>query len=158
MTLKQLKLTNNEEVVCEFVESLQEEGCMIVKKVLRILAADDFDENIRYYSFRPWNSFQDNLDEISVLNLSHIITETVPSQALKKHYVGAWKELAATAEVKRELNFDELMVEGSGMDEDEIMELIDRKLKEKEKGVLVEVDSDSPNIIHFNFNPTDTKH
>lgn len=156
MNLKQLKLTNNEEVVCEIVETLEDQGCIIVKKVLRILAADDFEENIRYYSFRPWNSFQDNIDEISVLNLSHIITETVPSKALKLHYVGAWKELAATAEIKRELNIDELLVEGAGLDDDQIADLVERKLREREKGMKVEVDSDSPNIIHFN--PTDTKH
>lgn len=156
MNLKQLKLTNNEEVVCEIVETLEDQGCIVVKKVLRILAADDFEDNIRYYSFRPWNSFQDNVDEISVLNLSHIITETIPSKALKLHYVGAWKELAAQAEVKKELNIDELLVEGAGLDDDEVADLIERKLKEKEAGVSIQYDSDEPNIIHFK--PTDTKH
>ena len=64
MNLKQLKLTNNEEIICEVLEQNDDHGDLIVRKILRVVTQDDFDQNIRYYSFRPWVSFQDDATDI----------------------------------------------------------------------------------------------
>ena len=78
MNLKQFKMTNNDEIICEVVEdaNTQEDGAIIVRKALRILTSEDYENNIRYYSFKPLISFQDAFDELVVMNVGHIILET----------------------------------------------------------------------------------
>lgn len=159
MTIKQLKLTNNEEVVCEVMEHHEETDELVVRKILRVICADDYDQNIRYYSFRPWNSFQDDADAISVLNGGHIITETNPSNVLKVHWMGAWKEIEQSAELKRELGLDEIINEANELEDEDLAEFIEQKLREKEfqEKQSYEVDSATPNLIHFKPK-TDTFH
>lgn len=162
MNLKQLKLTNNEEIICEVLEQNDDHGDLIVRKILRVVTQDDFDQNIRYYSFRPWVSFQDDIEELSVLNTGHIITETAPSNILISHWNGAWKEIAETNIAKRELNLDQILAENPDFDEDDIHELILEKIAEAEteneemRLGQFSADSSATNVIHFK--PTDTKH
>ena len=160
MNLKQFKLTNDDEIICDVIDmSRIEEGEIVVRNVLKIISADDFENNVRYFSFRPLMSFQDDIDQLTVLNIGHIITETLPSKKLISHYTGAMTEIEKHVQLKGELNLDELMVEGSDMDDEEIAEYIQSKMdeyREENKRKTYEVDSASPNIIHFN--PSNTKH
>ena len=160
MNLKQFKLTNDDEIICDVIDmSRIEEGEIVVRNVLKIISADDFENNVRYFSFRPLMSFQDDIDQLTVLNIGHIITETLPSKKLVRHYSGAMNEIEKHVKLKGELNLDELMVEGSDMDEEDLADYLQAKideLKEENKKKTFEVDSASPNIIHFN--PSKTKH
>ena len=160
MNLKQFKLTNDDEIICDVIDmSRIEEGEIVVRNVLKIISADDFENNVRYFSFRPLMSFQDDVDQLTVLNIGHIITETLPSKKLIRHYTGAMDEIEKHVQLKGELNLDELMVEGSDMDDEEIADYIQSKMdeyREENKKKMYEVDSASPNIIHFN--PSTTKH
>ena len=78
MNLRQFKLVNNDELICELVQYSDDESEILVRKVLKIIAADDFENNVRYYSFKPWISFQDEIDELSVIQSMHVLTEVVP--------------------------------------------------------------------------------
>jgi len=55
MTIKQFKLTNNEEVICEVVEwdTNDEVGDILVKKALRIIGVEDYQKGWRFFAFRP---------------------------------------------------------------------------------------------------------
>jgi len=154
MNLKQFKLTNNDEIICEVVEDT--EAGLVIRKALRVISADDFEDNIRFYQFRPWISFQDNFDELCVLNIGHIIGETVPSKTLVVHFANAVNEVEASQEMKKEFNLDELINEMEELSDEEIRELVNQKVREKEYKQKFEQDSAQPNIIHFK--PTDTKH
>ena len=161
MNLKQFKLTNDDEIICEVVDHKDnnEEHAIVIRKALKINSAEDFENNIRYYSFRPWVSFQDDPSELSVLNVGHIIGESLPSNTLVLHYAAAVREVEIAKKNKKEFNLDEVFNEISDMDEDAVEEFLERKLGEittnKESQFMA--DSAQPNIIHFKP-PKDTMH
>lgn len=159
MNLKQFKLTNDDEIIAEIVEGPHEEsGDLVLRKVLKIQCAEDFEQNVRYYSFRPWMSFQDNTEELSVLNIGHIIGETLPSKSLVIQYAAAMKEVEKSAEDRTELDLDALIDELKDLSFEEMEALVEEKLRAKReaKDDPFMQDSSQPNIIHFR--PTDTKH
>ena len=153
MNLKQFKLTNDDEIICEVMEIEPESGEVIIRKALRIICAEDFDNSLRYYSFRPYMSFSDSFDEIIVLNSGHIISESSPSTKLMIHYNIALKEVQNTMDVTQDLDLDEISKAASGMDEDEFQEYMAEtiaKLKEEASTASEEMlDSGNPNIIQF---------
>lgn len=149
MNLKQFKLTNGDEIICEVVDDAAEEGSLIVRKALKINSAEDYENNVRYYSFRPLVSFQDNFDELVVVNVGHIISETLPSKTLVVHYSGAIKEVQRSQAGKAEFNLDEIIAEIDDMSEEEVHEYLRERIHEQ----YAEKHSDSSepnNIIHFN--------
>jgi len=154
MNLKQFKLTNNDEIICEVVDredASDDDDGIVVRKALRIITSEDFESSIRYYSFKPLVSFQDNIDELVVMNVGHIICETLPSKTLVIHYAKAIKEVEENETKKASLMLDDFIDEIEGMDQEELSDWIHNKMieltKEEEEG---SIDSDTPgNIIAF---------
>lgn len=159
MNLKQFKLTNNDEIICEVVDHTDsnedEDGSIVIRKALKIITSEDFESSIRYYSFKPLLSFQDKIDDLVVMNVGHIICESLPSNTLVVHYAKAIREVEKSESNKADLNLDEWMDEIEGLDEEELGYWVQDKLKEieeekdrKENGDMM--DSDTPgNIISF---------
>ena len=153
MNLRQFKLVNNDELICELVQYSDDETEILVRKVLRILAADDFDNNVRYYSFKPWISFQDQIDELAVINTMHVLTEVVPSDSLKKHYQTALSDIQNQEELsKKNVDLDSLLDATENLTEQEMREYI-KNLVEDEEPIF---DSSDTNVI--TFKPKDTLH
>lgn len=154
MNLKQFKLTNNDEIICEVVDredASDDDDGIVVRKALRIITSEDFESSIRYYSFKPLVSFQDNIDELVVMNVGHIICETLPSKTLVIHYAKAIKEVEENETKKASLMLDDFIDEIEGMDQEELSDWIHNKMieltKEEEEKLI---DSDAPgNIITF---------
>jgi len=166
MNLKQFKMTNNDEIICEVVEDTDADdgGVIVIRKALRILTSEDYENNIRYYSFKPLLSFQDEFKELVVMNVGHIICESLPSKTLVVHYSRAVKEVESAEKVKQERNIDVdvLLNEIEGMDDDEITDYLQHKLHSNDivstDGLVEEdvMDSDAPNVIQFK--PKGTMH
>ena len=161
MNLKQFKLTNDDEIICEVVETHDEADSLVIRKVLKIAVAEDFENNVRYYSFRPWVSFQSDHDELSVLNVGHIIGESLPSRTLAIHYAAAMQEVQRSQVNKKEFNLDKLMDKMKDMEEWEMEEFIEQQLREaafeRNKDAQFIADSAQPNVIHFKP-PSDKLH
>jgi len=153
--LKQFRLTNGDEILCELVEEAEEEGCLLVRRILRIIATDDFESNIRYYSFKPWVSFQDDFKSIVVLNVGHIVSETDPSPTLQAHFTVANKEVEDAQADKKTLDVDKVMKDTAGMSEDEIFEYMEQTVLEMERQEESR-DSSEGNVIKFP--PKETLH
>ena len=61
--VKQFKLTNNDEIVCEVHQwNDSESDDIIIKKALKIVSIEDYSRGIRFFALRPWMSFQDDPD------------------------------------------------------------------------------------------------
>lgn len=87
MQIKQFKLSNGDEIICEVIawpSDGQEE--IIIKKSLKIAVSEDFKENVRYYSFKPWMVFGEDLEMLSSLNPFHIVGESNPTDELLENY------------------------------------------------------------------------
>ena len=100
MTIKQFKLTNNEEIICEIMEwdTGDETGDILVKKALRVISVEDYHKGWRFFCFRPWMSFQDNPASLQTINSSHIIVTANPSPNILKYYKSCLK--AITSDLK----------------------------------------------------------
>ena len=86
MEIKQFKLTNDNEIICEIVK-WTDEGDVIVQSAFRIVQGEDPMRGIRFYYFRPFMVFQDNRPQR--INASHIIAEAEPTDEMIEHYAGA---------------------------------------------------------------------
>jgi len=151
MNLKQFKLTNNDEIICEVVEDT--DHGILIRKVLKVIATDDFERNVRYYAFRPWLSFFFFFDELSVLNIGHIIGETTPSNTIAVHFKGAMDDVEKAKKFKREFNIEDIINEmGDDWDDDMLEEFLEQKMREQN----FTQDSADPKIIHFK--PGKTRH
>jgi len=151
MNLKQFKLTNNDEIICEVVDDT-DEG-ILIRKVLKVIATDDFESNVRYYAFRPWLSFQDDFNELALLNVGHIIGETTPSALIKTHFRGAMKDVEDAKNKKRHFDLEEVINQmGDDWDDEMLEEFIAQKIREEN----FTQDSADPKIIHFK--PGKTRH
>lgn len=83
MQIKQFKLTNDDEIVCEVV-SYDRDGSLVVNNAIRILQFEDPQRGVRGYYFRPFMTFQDD-NELRI-NSMHIICELDPTEEMVMHY------------------------------------------------------------------------
>ena len=166
MNIKQFKLTNNEEIVCEVVEwdTQDDVGDILVKKALRIIAIEDYQKGWRFFAFRPWMSFQDDPDSMQTINSSHIIVTTNPTSNILKHYKACLRgikhdlKLDRTGKKKKVYaNLDEIQDAMRDLTDDEMDDFLEKKY-----GAMVEPehfpDSDSGKIIQFKPKSNKTVH
>ena len=89
MEIKQLKLTNNDEIICEVLDWDEEDGDVVIRHPFRIMTGEDHIKGVRYYFLRPFMLYQD--ENLQVLNSGHVICELSPSDSLIDYYKDAIK-------------------------------------------------------------------
>jgi len=160
--IKQFKLTNDDEIICEVIQwDDPENAAMVVRGAMRIIAAEDYNRGVRFYAFRPWLSFSDSPEELQTLNAAHIIAETNPSSALVKHY---FKTIQSVKKIlnKKDYPLDTLAPKVEDMGEEEFQEFLDQYLKENDVDLFNPndidlTDSDAVDNI-IKFKPKGTMH
>lgn len=165
INIKQLKLANDEEIICEVVtEPSEEEPDLVVRKVLKLMCVDDYERNVRYYSFKPWMSFTQDVSDLQTLNSLHIIGQMNPSTDLVVHYTKAILEVETSNESRRTLNLDEVLseVDIDEMSEDEMDSYLKYKFAEKDNNedtaYIDEYTNDSGSSKVIQFKPKGTMH
>jgi len=148
MNLKQFKLTNDEEIICEVLDADAPDASVVIRKVLKLMCIDDFDRNVRYYSFKPWMSFTDDIDGLQTLNAGHIVGQMNPSVTLALHYAQAVKEVESGMKTSKVLSLDEVLkeIDIEELTEEEMDEYLKDKFSSQEDDIL---DSADPKIIQF---------
>ena len=159
--VKQFKLTNNDEIVCEVAAWHDEETDeIVIKKALKIVSVEDYTRGIRFFALRPWISFQDNPEELQSLNSTHIIVTSSPTKSMLKYYntcLTAIKQDLKKPGIPRKgvwANLDEVNHETRDLTDDELDDYLTSKY-----GSMIEdefPDSADNNIIKFK--PKDTMH
>lgn len=146
MNLRQFKLVNDDELICELVQYSDDETEILVRRVLKIITADDYESNVRYYSFKPWISFQDDINDLTVINAMHVLTEVVPSESLKKHYGVAVGDIQKQEALSRKnIDLDSILERTEHMSDNEMRKYI-QSLIDEEQTVK---DSGDTNVIAF---------
>lgn len=162
MTIKQFKLTNDDEIICEVVQwDDPENAAMVVRGAMRLINAEDFNRGVRFYAFRPWMGFNDNPEELQTLNSVHIIGEMNPSEDLMGHYLKTIKAVKRALK-KKDMPLDDLAPRVEDMNEGEFQEFLDEYLKENEVDLFNPddidlTDSDAVDNI-IKFKPKGTMH
>jgi len=143
---KQFKLTNGDEMICELVAAGEEDSTadVIVRRAMKIVVNDDLEENIRYYTLKPWMSFIDNTTDIVALNSVHIVGEATPSETVMFHYAAALADVDKYNKIKNiGLTFQEIQEKMKELSEEEMDAFLTEKYNE------LQGDSDTANIIQF---------
>jgi len=85
--IKQFKLTSGDEVICEVVQwNVGEETEIVVRKAMKLVMGETESGNYRYYSFRPWMVYQENLEDFIILNAAHIVGIAQPVDSILIQY------------------------------------------------------------------------
>ena len=143
---KQFKLTNGEELICELVAAGDEDSTadVIVRRAMKIVVSDDLEENIRYYTLKPWMSFMDDTQELVALNSVHIVGEAKPSETMMIHYASGLADADKYNKVKQAgLSLKEIEDKLKELTEEEMDAFLQTKFDE------IAADSDISNIIKF---------
>jgi hypothetical protein len=94
MEIKQFKLANNDELICEIVAwNNDETDDIIVRRVLKIVAMEDIDQGMRYYTLKPWMSFEEDPDAMHAVSSYHIIGSSNPGEQAMSYYYDVLKEM-----------------------------------------------------------------
>jgi hypothetical protein len=129
INVKQLKIADGSEIICEVMEELEED--IVVRGAFRI-ARVDLDNERSYYMFKPWMTYVEEPDHFITINLYHLIAATVPSKDILDQYENAIEKInEARLERDEELGAEQ-----------------EKDLKD-EVNVAQELDAD--NVLKFNF-------
>lgn len=98
---RQFKLTSGEEIVCEVMEWNDEaEVEILVRKAMRLTLVEMGDT--KFYSFRPWMVYQENPEDILILNVNTVVGIGFPPETLLKQYREAVDEMASMNETREQ--------------------------------------------------------
>jgi len=158
---KQFKLTTGEEMVCELIATDDDHTStadVIVRRAMKIVVTDDFENNARYYTLKPWVSFQDDSLDLVALNSVHIVGESTPSETIMLHYAAALADVDKYNKIKSTgMTFQEIQDKMKELSEEEMDAFLTQKYEEIEAKMNNDSDdSDEGNIIRFK--PKGTMH
>ena len=152
--IKQFKLTNDDEIICEVLQWDNEESSdMIIRGTLRIINVEDFAKGVRFYAFRPWMIFSEDPESLHTLNSAHIIAETNPSKELLNHYAQSLSEIVKQLKSKRRkkaMSLDDVAAKIDELDEDEFDKYLEAALEDMDDPLDFGGDSDKgSNVVEF---------
>lgn len=85
--IKQFKLSNGEEIICEVVQwPSEEESDIVVRNSFKIITAGSRHEGITMYQLKPWMVYQDESDLFQLINGNHVVGEANPPLSLIVQY------------------------------------------------------------------------
>ena len=151
--VRQFKLVNGEEVVCEIIQWHNEEELELVVRKAMKLDSGNTEEGSRYYAFRPWMVYQEDPDELLVINGHHVIGIGFPTPQLIDQFDEAVDDMARMCE-ERKKEYEERKGLSSTMDMtkkviNEANDLEEYIEKMRQEG---QTDSDDSNILQFDPN------
>ena len=101
--VKQFKLSNGDEIVCDVVEWPdydQDVSDIVIRNAFQLIGYGPNKEGISYYQFKPWMVYQDDPAFVQVLNNNHIIAEANPPEELLEQFVRILQENASPEDIK----------------------------------------------------------
>jgi len=118
---------------------------------MKIVTTDDLEENTRYYTFKPYVTFQDDTTDLIALNSVHIVSESTPSEVVMTHYASALADADKFNKIRKStsVSLSEVQAKLKELTEEEMDEFLALKLSEIEETELDKSDSQMSNIIKF---------
>ena len=142
MDIRQFKLANDEEIVCEVVDYHDDDDALVIRKSLRLVSMDNLAQGTRYYAFRPFMMYQLKKDCFQVLSGQHIIAECHPQQELIDQYFKSLEQFLNEDDDIDNVSIDEMRAE---------MKAHMEKLNEEAEEAISEYEKtgDLDNILKF---------
>ena len=134
--IKQFKMNNGEEIVCEVLEWPEEDmGDIIVRRAFELKTIISPDHS--FYMFKPWLAMQEGIDKFISVNPLHIIAEAIPASRVKDQ----WQDVVNASEGDEELTSAEV-----------------DKLTKKLKDLYDNMSEEDKNKVVPVFKPKETMH
>ena len=89
MNVRQLKLITGEEILCDLVTSEfneYDEEILFVKSAYSLVSTEDFENQVRFYTFRPFMMHQYETDKLLALNSGAVICAVIPDKKVIEQY------------------------------------------------------------------------
>lgn len=89
MNVRQLKLITGEEILCDLVTSEfneYDEEILFVKSAYSLVSTEDFENQVRFYTFRPFMMHQYETDKLLALNSGAVICAVIPDKKVIDQY------------------------------------------------------------------------
>lgn len=150
--VKQFKLTNDDEIVCEVVEwPTEEEPSIVIRKAMKVISMENYREGARYYAFRPWLMFQDHKENLQILNSLHVVVEASPSKFLVDQYQKFCLELEKDEDPDKKSEDKIGIKDLDRATKTKVIKELQKDIKDLEKFLTEDnpEEKDSNNIIHF---------
>lgn len=94
--IKQLKLITGEEILCDLTEALYDEDdiehTLLIRSAFTLVTHEDFENQIRYYTFKPFMIHSYEANKIMALNAGAMICAIQPDKNLIDKYEEHVKE------------------------------------------------------------------
>ena len=132
----QFKLANGDEIVAQVVQEPEgDDYNVVIRNAMMVVRSEALRDGFRYYSFRPWMSFQLEDEYLQLLNFNQIIGEAKPAKVLLSQYFKAIEneqDLEADSDVDNLKNIRRLVADLKSepgyldSDEDNVISLFDK--------------------------------
>ena len=103
--VRQIILSNGQELLCEIVQWPDiddiDNEVMIIRRAAKIIIQENFKEGTRWFTFRPFMTYQDDNSSLCSLMPYHIMSIGLPSDLLKNQYSRYSKMMAAELDEKK---------------------------------------------------------
>lgn len=143
--IKQFKLSNGEELICEVIQWDDEDtAAIIIRAGMQLVTNTNMKTGIKLFTFKPWLSFNEDPTVLQSLNAAHVIAEGYPSKDMLLMYTSCLSKLKKFVKEKNifpPVDLDDL----SDLTDEELQEV----LEEEYDKVLRDDDSAMSNIIQF---------
>lgn len=108
MEIRQFKLANDDEIMCEVVEYHEEDDAIVIRKTMKMVQVDNMATGTRYYAFRPFMLYQMTPEAFQIINCEHIIAEANPDQELILEFFKAIEVAMDTDDGGQTENIDDM--------------------------------------------------
>jgi|TARA_B110000908_G_C10267733_1_gene466226 hypothetical protein len=115
--LRQMSLSNGDEIVCDVIQWNDEENDEIVIKNAMKLMCYEKNAGEKYFSFRPYLIYQEGEEDMVILLSHHVVSIAVPVEALLVQYRIAKDDMHTSHDERLmgntspEMGLDELMTQ-----------------------------------------------
>lgn len=88
--VKQMKLLGGEEILCDLVDvqySEEEGEAFVIRAAYSLISQEDFENGLRYYTFRPFMMHIYNPAHVLLLNSGAVICMANPHESVVEQYM-----------------------------------------------------------------------
>lgn len=140
--IRQFKLSNGEEIICEVLEwNSDGDPTIVVRHAFRLVTVEDPRVGFRYFTFRPWMTYMNEPEKEVILNSGNIIGETTPTGKLAENY-----ELTVQAAYESAQEPEEESHNTTARSDEEAFEALRKKFMVMVQGESDEEESPNPKL------------
>jgi len=144
MEIKQLKLSDGEEIIAEILDEIEDE--LLVRLPLRIIKVDlSIDRTL--FTFKSYMTYAEFTDQIVSINLYHIIAIAIPHEDLLEQYHRAREKIKEYKLDSKDLS----VYDTTDSALKDAFSTMKTKIKDLNRVPGEEMDSSSSNVIYVPF-------